>query len=163
MRDDLCNIFQRDWNSSKLIEDIACQCQIMGWPFKTPKVPDMLSHYFLSTPNGGLSSTEVKSILSNTAPYDAITSQEFCSKTCFQQLPGENPLPVSSCFSLGSDPTIMSETLPLFSGKNAEIKNGQLVEKTPNYSESKPVPVLLVIILSLLFLIAIVFFLQWKN
>jgi hypothetical protein len=57
----------------------------------------------------------------------------------------------------------MSETLPMFSGKNAEIKNGQLVEKTSNYSESKSIPVLLVIILSLLFLIAIVFFLQWKN
>jgi len=163
MRDDLCNIFQRDWNSSKLIEDIACQCQIMGWPFKTPKVPDMLSHYFLSTPNGGLSSAEVKSILSNTASYNTITSQEFCSKTCFQQLPGENPLPISSCFGLGSDTTIMSETLPMFSGKNAEIKNGQLVEKTSNYSESKSIPVLLVIILSLLFLISIVFFLQWKK
>ena len=137
MRDDLVNIFVRDWRSSKLVEDIACQCQIMGWPFKTPLQPLTPQHYFLSTPNGGMSSANVKSPISSSPPYHMITSQDFCSPTCFQQTSSGNVLPSSSCFAKGSDPSVLSEAAPpLYPGKNAKISGGKLVEKVPYFTST---------------------------
>ena len=145
MRDDLVNIFVRDWRSSKLVEDIACQCQIMGWPLKTLVVPDMMQHYFLSTPNGGLSSNPVHSIINkmNSRPGSrpgpqygrSITTKDFCSKSCFQQVSGEDPLPESSCFPVNTAGAVLIEnTPPIYPGENSEVVNGLLVEKMKHFT-----------------------------
>lgn len=145
MRDDLVNIFVRDWKSSKLIEDIACQCQIMGWPLKTLSAPDMLRHYFLSTPNGGLSSTQVQSVMNILGPQGLnypITAKQFCSKSCFQQKSGDKPLPISSCYAINTaDSILLENSPPIFLGKNSYLNSsGKVVETQKFYPLQKPKP-----------------------
>lgn len=144
MRDDLVNIFSRDWKASKLVEDIACQCQVMGWPLKTLSSPDMLQHYFLSTPNGGLSSTQVESVM-NILGKEGLntpkTAVDFCSKSCFDQQSGQKPLPGSSCYAINSDEAILLEnTPPIFLGKNSHLdENGKVVETKKYFKDGDSV------------------------
>ena len=145
MRDDLVNIFVRDWRASKLVEDIACQCQIMGWPLKSLVVPDMMQHYFLSTPNGGLSSNPVQSIMNKMKNWDpskkrpeysnSMTSKDFCSKSCFQQESGQIPLPSSSCYPINTEGAVLVQNAPpIYPGKNSEVANGLLVERVKYFT-----------------------------
>jgi hypothetical protein len=162
MRDDLVNIFIRDWKSSKLVEDVACQCQIMGWPLKTLAAPDMLSHYFLSTPNGGLSSTQVESVM-NILGKDGLktpkTAIDFCNKTCFKQNSGDLPLPDSSCFSINSDETILLQNSPpIFLGKNSHVnKDGKVVETEAYFKEGDSLGIILLKILLVVLIIVLIY------
>jgi hypothetical protein len=167
MRDDLVNIFRRDWYSSRFIEDLACQCQVMGWPFMTPLAPDMLSHYFVSTPNSGLDKTIVKSIINKNYKKDlTVTSADFCNPDCFKQLSSSNPLPNSSCFSTNSSVNARIDLPTPFTSKNTNSfvdENGMIKEKVAYFPLKNPqnaIKNIIIIIIGIILLILIGIFLR---